>query len=553
MLSTSKIIFVGLFLQQELRFTALNESIIMRPISVSRNTIKFIYSNDWHANANNIKRFATGVKAIRKADNRENPIVTVLTGDISMDINMDSGRFVQKAIRKIKANFISQGNHDMEGGDLWAKAYKKSKPLFSFIPKRKQPKFISANMTFSRENPIEKIISKSAIIKCKSKNGNVKVGVVGVSPFEYRKISFIGPHNDYMDVMDFENTLKAVKREAKKLRNKGAESITLSAHTGQKAPNGTNYYEAFADTDEFDVIFGGHDHKEVDYWYTTKSGKKVKIVSVGQTPTKNIIGQNLDSFGELKLVYNDNGRLIPEKCENKVHITADYPESKKIQRLENKYLKPHKVIGYTDKPIELNYTKRHEIPIANLGADSTIWLVNKETNGEPAQIAFVNAGTVRGSLPIGEITIGQIREAFPFTAPMLIKTTLTKAQIMETLNTGSLSTTYNKISPGVIQVNKELKYTIGKDNLVKEVYLLDNKGAVLERIDTQPNDKKYIVAYDNFLMTGPADLKALVKPPESPDVEYFQYSRQDAVIKYIKSEFKDKPVQVTTGRINQEF
>lgn len=540
----------------------MRKNVIMPPISFSGNTLKLVYSNDWHANANNIKCFASGVKSIRKENNNTNPLLVLIQGDASMDVGMESGTFVQKAIRKIRVNTISKGNHDMEGGDFWAAAYKKAEPFFGFLFKRKQPRFVSANIKYSRENPIEKIVSKSTLLTCKSKNGTVKVGIVGASPFDYKQLTFIDPHNDYIDVMDFESTLKAITEEADKLRKQGAETVIGSFHTGEfplvaqmnsseLSLANLNYYKEFAETDKFDVILGGHDHREVDYWYTTKTGKMVKIVSIGRTPTKNIIGMNLDSFGELKLVFDDNNKLLPEQCENKVHITSDYPASKKIQRLENRYLKPHKVIGYTENAIEHDYTKMQEIPIANLSADSSLWVVNSETKGEKAQIAIVTAGAIKEGFPKGKVTIGKIREAFPYTAPILIKTTLTKAQLMATLNQGSRSIDFNRISPGVIQVGG-MQYTIGRDNLIKEAYLLDKDGALLERIDTQPDDKKYTVVYDSFLMKGPASLKELVKESDDPNVEYFPYSRQDAAIKYINNKFKNKPIQVQTGRVKLE-
>ena len=97
-----------------------------------------------------------------------------------------------------------------------------------------------------------------------------------------------------------------------------------------------------------------------------------------------------------------------------------------------------------------------------------------------------------------------------------------------------------------------MKYTIDSHNKVKDVYLITKKGTLGERIDNQPNDKTYSVIYDNFLMTGVAGLEKLIKNPKDSGIEYFSFNRQDALIEYLKEFFKNKPIEVQTGRIKKE-
>ena len=523
----------------------------MAPISFTGNKLNILYSNDWHANVHNIKRYASATSGVLKQNKGKEPVLIVLGGDASMDTGINLIRFVLKAIKKIKVDAVVMGNHDLEGGDFWAKAFAKEKSIFSFLSKKPKPKFLSANLSFSRKNPVENKLAKSAIIKCKSKSGTERVGLVGVSPLDYERLSFIAPYNDYLKVMDLGDTLKSVMQEAQKLKCKGVNKLGCLAHTGKTASDGTPYYIKLAETDEFDFIIGGHDHEEVDLWHTTKSGKNVKIVSLGRTPDKDILGENLDSFGNLRLIYDDNNNLIPEKCENKIELTANYPISKTMERLEKKYMQSNKVISHTNKALTTNFKGTEENPVANLAADAMLWMVNKETKGAKAQIAFVNSGGVRGNIPQGEVTVGVIKQAFPFTASTLIKTTLTKAQIIDTLNWCAESTTLPKISPGLMQVGG-MKYTIDSHNKVKDVYLITKKGTLGERIDNQPNDKTYSVIYDNFLMTGVAGLEKLIKNPKDSGIEYFSFNRQDALIEYLKEFFKNKPIEVQTGRIKKE-
>ncbi len=53
-------------------------------------------------------------------------------------------------------------------------------------------------------------------------------------------------------------------------------------------------------------------------------------------------------------------------------------------------------------------------------------------------------------------------------------------------------------------------------------------------------------------MTGVAGLKDLKKAQDAPDVEYFPYCRQEAVIAYLKEFFGEKPVEIRTPRIEIE-
>lgn len=485
-----------------------------------------------------------------KEHKKQNAII-LDTGDSNIDISIKLHIFILKCLRKIGTQVQNMGNHDLEGGNYWAKAIKKAKPNLSFLSIKPKLKFVSANLSFSRKNPLEKHVQKSTIIKTKNKKGIQKIGVIGVSPFDYKKLAFITPYNNYVDVMNLEETIEVVTQEAQKLKLKNVDVIGVLAHTGEKSPTEVKYYEKFAEIDGVNFVLGGHDHKELDAWYKAKDGRNVKIVSLGASPGKNIIGEGLDSFGKLRLVFDYTNNLVPDKCQNKVELTENYPISKKIERLEDKYLKPNKVISYSINDFSRNYTLSAENPMGSLSADSMLWIINKETKGEKAQIAFVNSGTIRNSFHKGNITIGDIRQAFPFTASTLIKTKLTKSQIINTLNWGVESTNLPKVSPGVMQVGG-MRYTIGKNGKVKDVYLLKKDGSLGERIDIQPDNKEYTVIYDNFLMTGVAGLSELKKSPESMGIEYFPYSRQDALIEYLKHNYPKKPIEIKTVRIERE-
>lgn len=457
---------------------------------------------------------------------------------MNADIAPRPNQLALKIMKMCKVTAAAEGNHELEGGNFWVKYVKKVRPHF---------KFLSANLTFTKPNPMEKIIAKSTIIKRKGE----KIGIIGISPFDYGKLSFISHHNDFIKVMNFEETEKAIRKEIELMEKKGINKICLLAHTGKASDIGEEYYEKLSKIGGVKIIIGGHDHKKFDKWYRSERDEPVKVISVGCEEGEKVKDFNLDSFGTFKAVFDDKNNLVPEMCNNRVEKLENYPESKKVLRMEEKHLQTKKFISNTDIDLTSKNPLAEENPTASLAADAMMWIVNKETKGKKAQIAFVNSGCVRTQIPKGQITVGQVSQAFPFVSYTLIKTDLTKQQIFDTLNWCVESTTLPKVSPGVMQVGG-MKYTIDSNNKVKNVYLINHDGSLGEKLDDQANDKKYSVIHDQFLLTGVAGLKDLKKDYNNPDIEYFPYTRQDAVIKYLKENFHNKPVEVKTGRIEVE-
>jgi len=498
-----------------------------------------LYFSDVHSITTNVRHFKTAVDQF-DSKNKDKHTLKLAGGDLNMDTSIKPNILILKLMDLIGLDASSTGNHDLEGGNYWAEAIEQVKPKF---------KFLSANLNFSRSNKVQDKIAKSTVIERKGE----RVGVIGVSPLDYGKLTNITLFNDFMTVMNLDETAKAVKQEIKYLEEKqGINKIFLLAHTGKEGKDDSKYYERLAKIGGIDVIVGGHDHLEFDEWYKSERNEPVKVVSVGEADDKNIRGQDLDSFGELKAVFDDNGVLLPEKCRNHVKITANYPVSKEVTALEEEYLQTKKIISSTNKALTCKSSVKEENPTASLAADAMLWIINKETKLQKAQIAFVNSGTVRGTIPQGDISIGTIMQALPFTSSTLIKTTLTKKQIIDTLNWCAESTTLPKVSPGLMQVGG-MRYTIGEDNKVKNVHLINYDGSLGEKLDEMPDNKPYNVAYDAFLMTGVAGLSELKKEPTDKSVEYFSYSRQDALIEYLQENFKNKPVELRANRIEKEI
>ena len=120
-------------------------------------------------------------------------------------------------------------------------------------------------------------------------------------------------------------------------------------------------------------------------------------------------------------------------------VTPD-PEVQRIVDAANEAVAPIKneVVGHTN--VDLT---RVQVPPASPGGESNLGDVTADAmNWQADQLegtvdfAFVNSGGIRADIPTGDITRGEVIEAFPF-QNVLATTTLTGAQVDEVLEQGA--------------------------------------------------------------------------------------------------------------------
>lgn len=475
--------------------------------------INTIYYNDLHGQTKYIDSFYEEQDSFYKSKQDETNL-TLCGGDMFLDKNPNNN-IVAKRLGK-RTDAICAGNHDIESGNYFS----------SLIDKfNMKGKWLSANMNFTKPTPLKDNILKSTIIH----KGNEKIGVIGVSPLDFNNISFMNNNVSFMEVDDFEKTVSDVKKEVKNLEIQNVDKIFLLAHTGERSKNGDEYYKTFAKIGGIDVIIGGHDHREVDNWETSDRGEPVRIVSTGRNEDHEF-GENLDYIGELELDFDDNGVLVKNNCKNNIIKLKEYiPEHKKEDA----------IYVLSAPAVEGDALQGHS-ETGNIVADSNLWYVNKHTKGKKADFAFVNAGTLRGEFNNIYVNANDIQSIVPFTSSTLIKTELSKKQIIDTLNWSAKSTSFTKVVPGMMQV-AGMEYTVNKDLSVSDVHILDDDGNVKYNLDDFDDDEKFTAVYDVFLATGPVGLDELKKDyTDSQEVENFDASRQVALTEYLKESDKIK-------------
>lgn len=498
--------------------------------------VNTLFYNDLHGSTKNIKQFAIAQDEFYKEHEGETNI-TVSGGDVFMDASPNNDILAKELCARTDA--IAIGNVDINAGNYLGQMIKKY---------AMQGKWLSCNLTFNRKNDIEDQIQSSTII---DKN-NERIGVIGVSPFDFQDRLYGKKDIDFINVLQLNETKKNIKKEVAKLEQAGVNKIFLAAHTGEtskgssKKNNGEDYekyYDEFSKIGGIDVIIGGHDHKHINKWATTERGEPVRIVSTG-AGADYLFKENLNVVGLMSNTFDEDGVLIKEasNCEIKtidgIQVDADDNNLPVIHSLD-------KPLNHLDS-IKL-LKKGHHGEIGNMVADSNLWYVNKHTKGDKADFAFVNPGNIRANLDKTKITAEDVQSVVPFVTSTLIKTQLSKEQIINTLNWCAHSTLTDRVVPGVMQVSG-MEYTIHPDLTVSDVHILNEDGSIKYNLDDYNDEDLFTGVYDTFLATGCDGLDDLVKDCENDNsVEVFDATRERALLEYLTQ--NDKLMDYTQIRI----
>lgn len=247
----------------------------------------------------------------------------------------------------------------------------------------------------------------------------VKVGVFGLATPETKTKS--NPLNT--EGLTFTNYISEARAQVIDLEAQGAEVIVGLVHLGLDDASVERSNLLAEAVPQIDLLIDGHSHTVIS------EPMLVNGVLIAQT------GDHLKNVGEVTLVVN-NG-----KVETKTSRLHTYEELKgltpnaeilaeiaTIQEENKPYLE--KVVGSTS--VELDGVREHvragETNFGNLLTDAML-----DISG--ADVALTNGGGIRASISAGNITMGQILEAFPFTNyPVVLE--ISGANILKALEYG---------------------------------------------------------------------------------------------------------------------
>lgn len=494
----------------------------------NRFSIRILHTNDHHAHLEPIKygdRFLGGIARRRtlidqirvESKNDHEPLLLLDAGDIfqgTLYFNQYQGQADLDFYNTLAYDAGTIGNHEFDRGQ---------QVLANFITKAKFP-IISANLDIASSSPLYGKVRPWHILDMKGE----KIGIFGLTTTDTEILSSVG------DGVKFTDPIAAARTSVQNLKQQGINKIIALTHIGfendvvlaQKVP-------------DIDIIIGAHSHTPVGnipnanhpYPLVQKNGKKEPVLVVTDWEWGKYLG-------DLSVSFDRAGKLIawagkPHAIDASIKPNPEFANKLKAYAAPIESLR-QKVIGQALVALDGDRVKMRtgETALGNLIADAIL----AKTQGDRVQVALINAGGIRSSLPLGNITMGNVLEALPF-GNTITRVELTGQQLIEALESGvSKAEQEEGRFPQVAGMRFvwNAKFPVGKRVTKVEVKDASGKFQLL-------NPRAiYKVATNNFLVSGGDGYRVFA---ESKNLLETGYLLSDAIAEYITA---NSPLHVTT-------
>ena len=281
----------------------------------------------------------------------------------------------------------------------------------------------------------------------------VKIGVINLTTEATPRI--VNPAG--IEGLGFASTVKTTNLAVSELQKKNVHTIVVVGHLGTDQclptpkpgcdgntlvtdPNNVANNEAAKLAreidDDVDVIVAGHTHQGVN---TVIDGKRVVEAYSYGTAYADVDMKVSAATGDVVSSSANVARTWHDKPNGTPAITPD-PEVQGIVDRANAAAAPIKnqVVGHTDMDLTRAQTPSDppggESNLGDVAADAMNWRADQLEGA--VDFAFINAGGIRADIPTGDVTYGEVVEAFPF-QNVLTTTTLTGAQVESVLEQGA--------------------------------------------------------------------------------------------------------------------
>ena len=323
------------------------------------------------------------------------------------------------------------GNHEFDYGT----------DRFLELVKKANFPYISCNFSHNGELVLEPYVIKEAAGR--------KIGFVGITtPLTFRgstPTNFQDENGEFVyDFLQTDQTgelaYKAVQDAVDAARADGAEFVYLISHLGNEEEcRPWTYADVIANTTGIDVVLDGHSHDTDQVDMKNKDGEKVtrsavgtKMACIGYSciladkgisetgiwswPNKTSAPELLNIQNEMRGKVSAAGQAIAEEMGKIVaHTTVELTIYDPVEK------------DNSGNPIRM--VRRGETNLGDLCADAY-----RSQSG--ADIALLNGGAIRVSIPKGDITYGNIIAVNPFGNELCVRE-MTGQQILDALEWGA--------------------------------------------------------------------------------------------------------------------
>lgn len=355
-------------------------------------------TNDTHSQVDPLANGLGGVerrKVVIDSIRAEHPeAILIDSGDAvqgTLFFNLYRGEVEMKVMNELGYDYAILGNHDFDNGvDDLVKDLAMS-----------DVEWISTNYDVD-DSPLEKYLHPYAIREVDGK----KIGFIGINLEPKGMIS----EGNY-DGVKYLDGLRAANSTAWWLKNrKGVDFVVAITHIGYDDVPGYSDVDLAKNSEDIDVILGGHSHTLIvpgsgmDI-VKNRNGKPVVIASNGKSG---------GYLSEVKIDLDSLGKAVPEYKQIRIDSRLD---SRVDHSLENEVIAPYRSGVDETMKRKIGRTSKELTPdgqaLLNFIADF-IAKRGREISDKPVDLAITNKGSLRRSLPAGNVTEGEIITLQPF-------------------------------------------------------------------------------------------------------------------------------------------
>lgn len=360
--------------------------------------------------------------------------------------------------------------------------------------------------------------------------GNKKVAFLGVTTPNtlYARKSAFEDINGNM-VYDFcrYNLYEVVQKYVDDAR-KEADYVIVLSHVGESSDSiGINSNDMIRATSGIDALLDGHTHNTVAPFYINdKDGRPVLVAQTGMTfmnAGKLVIGRDGKVSAELIPVFDGNveAMKVNERIKNVVDSVTDYYAN--ITEMP---------VGESDFALAIEDADGNNI-VRCKNSNAGDFVSDAIREFAQTDVAMVNGGGIRNSLPAGKLKRGDVIAMCPYDNS-ICSFTLKGSDIINIVNACIKSLPY--LNGNFPQVSG-MKFRIvvdTKGNYIKDVKIFDEK---TNKYKDLVADKDYTMATTTYYVTS--------EQFESMRGRYREYvdhhvTYTDAVVDYIKNVFEGK-------------
>ncbi|TJX68363.1 LysM peptidoglycan-binding domain-containing protein [Soehngenia saccharolytica] len=365
--------------------------------AASNETLTIVHVNDMHGRvAENegskelgFAKLASVVNGLREDDPN---LLFLNAGDTfhgTIDVNLTQGEEIVKIMNKMGFDAMTPGNHDFNYG------------YSRLLELKKIAEFPILGANIIKES--DKTSDFEPYVIKEMENG-LKVGIFGLTTDETKYKS----HPSNTTGIEFADVVATGDKYVKELKAKGADVIIALVHLGIDESSVNTAKKLAEKVQGIDLIVDGHSHHMLEEGMTVNNTLIVQAGSYTQ------------DVGFVKLELED-GKIVKKTAEVMTYedlkeTQPDAEIAKMVEELvaKNEPLK-NTVVGKTEVKLEgtRELVRTGETNLGNLITDA----MRKSTG---ADFALTNGGGIRASIDEGEITLGEILTAFPFTNTLAV-------------------------------------------------------------------------------------------------------------------------------------